>query len=132
MPGPLTELPLSRALFGLTASVSERRHAHVYERATELRSLVTAPDFSESVAFSQTLATLTGAFLEAFRTRVVALVARAYTTVPVQLAQTYLGLPQEQVLSSMCTLYILGLPHLLTFIQSLRLITGDTIRRHKS
>ncbi|VDB82710.1 unnamed protein product [Peniophora sp. CBMAI 1063] len=98
LPGPLVDLPLSRALFGLTASVSERRHAHVYERAAELRSLVTSPDFSESVAFGQTLITLTDAFLEAFRERVFTLVARAYTSVPVQLAQAYLGWPQEQVL----------------------------------
>ncbi|KZV65423.1 hypothetical protein PENSPDRAFT_614109 [Peniophora sp. CONT] len=99
LPNPLSDLPLSQALFSLTASVSERRHAHVYSRATELRALVSAPEFSESVVFSQTLTALTDAFLEAFRTRVFALVARAYTSIPVQLAQTYLGLPQEQVLS---------------------------------
>ena len=109
-------MPLSHALFELTASVSERRHAHIYARATELRNLVTTPGFSEAEAFSLTLASLTDAFLEAFRTRVFALVARAYTSIPVRLVETYLGLPQNKVLSGMPDLRELYVFHILTSV----------------
>ena len=97
----------------------------------ELRSLVGAPGFSESEAFAQTLTALTDAFLEAFRTRVFSLVARAYASVPIQLAQTYLGLPQEQVLSSMTLLLLFITTPLLTSLQLRRRITGHTIRQRR-
>ncbi|TFY78670.1 hypothetical protein EWM64_g5343 [Hericium alpestre] len=50
--------------------------------------------------FASVLAGLTTAFVDAFRRRTLALVSRAYTSIPLELAQAYLGLPKDQLLSA--------------------------------
>jgi COP9 signalosome complex subunit 8 len=40
--------PLAQSLFGLLASVSERRHAHVYERAESLYNQSQTQDFPDA------------------------------------------------------------------------------------
>ncbi|KAF8516775.1 hypothetical protein JB92DRAFT_2715048 [Gautieria morchelliformis] len=100
LPHSLANHPLSQALFSLLSVTWYRRHPSVYQRSQELADVVSAPTF-----FSQPLATfvrtLNEKFIYEFRERTFALIARAYTSVPLPLLQTYLGsLPVNQILSA--------------------------------
>ncbi|KAI0273464.1 COP9 signalosome [Gloeopeniophorella convolvens] len=98
LPTAVASLPLAQAVFNLFASAWERRYEHVYRRAEVLFNLVQQADFPHPDV-GAVIAGLVKAFLEAFRQRTFALVSRAYTSIPLPLAQTYFGLPNEQFLS---------------------------------
>ncbi|KAJ7024310.1 hypothetical protein C8F04DRAFT_1132072 [Mycena alexandri] len=98
LPNNLISLPLSRQLVGLLASTSERKYNNVYVRAHGLQQLVGQADFLDA-ALGAVLGTMLGAFLNSFRERTFKLLQKAYTSLPLALAQTYLGLPAEEVLS---------------------------------
>ncbi|KAJ7766780.1 COP9 signalosome [Mycena metata] len=98
LPNNLGSMPLSRQLFGLLASTSERKYNNVYVRAQGLQQLVGQADFLDA-SLGAVLGTMLEAFLNAFRDRTFRLLQKAYTTLPLALAQTYLGLPAEEVLS---------------------------------
>ncbi|KAI0032823.1 hypothetical protein K488DRAFT_85497 [Vararia minispora EC-137] len=109
---------LAQALFALLASVWERRYTHVYARAEALYISAQTSDFPDPGLASVVLA-LVEAFvgesyglcipkacrlictIDMFRKRMFALIAKAYTSINLPLAQTYLGLSQEPLLAGM-------------------------------
>ncbi|PIL24274.1 hypothetical protein GSI_14027 [Ganoderma sinense ZZ0214-1] len=98
LPNALSGLPITQAFFSLLASVSERKYTQIYSRAQALRDMVSQPDFPDA-ELGQLLVGLIDAFVEAFRKKTFALLARAYTSLPLALAQTYLGLTAEEVVN---------------------------------
>ncbi|TFK94754.1 hypothetical protein K466DRAFT_508776 [Polyporus arcularius HHB13444] len=98
LPATLTSLPLVQGLFSLLSSVSERKYTNIYTRAEQLHQLVSDPGFSVQ-PLGQVLAGMVTAFVEAFRKKTFNLLAKAYTSIPLPLAQVYLGLTTEQVVN---------------------------------
>ncbi|KAI0934558.1 hypothetical protein AcV5_006365 [Taiwanofungus camphoratus] len=99
LPDNLASLPLSQALFGLMASVWERRHGVVYSRAEDLFSLCQQPGIPDAT-LGAVLGGMVNAFVEVFRKKTFTLLAKAYTSITVPLAGKYLGLSAEQVLTA--------------------------------
>ncbi|KAF9469227.1 hypothetical protein BDZ94DRAFT_1244001 [Collybia nuda] len=97
LPDNLTSMPLVKSLMGLVASTGERKYTAVYSRAEALFNIVTQPEFFNASLSQLTVGMIT-AFVESFRQRTFALVSKAYTSLPLLLAQTYLGLPPDQLL----------------------------------
>jgi len=104
-------------MLNLFASVWERRYEHVYSRGEALFGLARQGDFPHA-EMSGVLAALVTAcigecslgnpsaliyyvFTESFRQRTIVLLSNAYTAIPLALAQIYLGLPADELLSSM-------------------------------
>ncbi|KAJ7481183.1 hypothetical protein B0H11DRAFT_2024585 [Mycena galericulata] len=99
LPNNLASSPLGKQLYGLLASTSERKYANVYSRAHALVELVGQPDFFNT-SLGALLGVMTATFLDEFRLRTFNLLLKAYTSLPLSLAQTYLGLPAEEVLTA--------------------------------
>ncbi|KAI0780618.1 hypothetical protein BD413DRAFT_498650 [Trametes elegans] len=95
LPENLKGHPLSQQLFRLLASTFERKYTDVYRRAEELHQFVQQPAFSHD-ALGQILAGMTTSFVGSFRKRTFDLLSRAYTSIPLSLAQEYLGYTDEQ------------------------------------
>ncbi|KAJ7749549.1 COP9 signalosome [Mycena maculata] len=98
LPSPLPSTPLVKQLYALLASTSERKYANVYTRAQGLVELVGKPDFFDT-SLGALLGVMVHTFLEEFRNRTFNLLVKAYTSLPLPLAQVYLGLPADEVLS---------------------------------
>ncbi|KAF8503796.1 COP9 signalosome [Russula emetica] len=98
LPDAVASLPLARATLNLFASVSERRYEHIYSRGEALFNLAQQGDFSHTEV-AGVFTSLVTAFIESFRQRTVVLLSKAYTTIPFAIAQAYLGLPAEELLS---------------------------------
>ncbi|KAH9984735.1 hypothetical protein BJV74DRAFT_847876 [Russula compacta] len=98
LPDAIAALPLARAVLNLFASVWERRYEHVYSRGEALFNFAQQGDFAHTEVV-RVLTTLVTAFIESFRKRTVDLLSKAYTTVPLALAQVYLGLSADKLLS---------------------------------
>ncbi|KAI0723925.1 COP9 signalosome [Cerioporus squamosus] len=98
LPATLTSLPLVQGLFSLLSSVSERKYANIYTRAEQLHQFVLDPSFSVE-PLGQVLAGMITGFVDTFRKKTFHLLARAYTSIPLPLAQVYLGLTAEQVVN---------------------------------
>lgn len=90
---------LSKALLELLASTSERSHANVYSRTQTLYNLIHKPGFFDATLTS-VLTGLLEKFIHAFRQRTVILLAKAYTSLPLPLAQVYLGLTRDELLAA--------------------------------
>lgn len=97
LPEVLASNRLSQSLFGLVAAVTEKKYEVLYARAQEITQLQAQATFGE-LAFGPLLAKLVETFVDAFRMKTFTLLSRAYTTIPLPLAQTYLGCSPEQVL----------------------------------
>jgi len=97
LPDSLLATPLVKSLLGLVASTWDRKHANVYTRAESLFKLVEQPDFFDRKLATVILGMVT-TFVESFRQRTFILLSKAYTSLPLSLAQTYLGLPSDQLL----------------------------------
>ncbi|KAJ8463676.1 hypothetical protein ONZ51_g10103 [Trametes cubensis] len=113
LPDVLTTIPLSRGLFMLLSSTVERRYSDVYLRAEELHQFVLQPTFGNA-ELAQILAGMIVSFvgkyrstirddpssitatIDAFRKRTFNLLSRAYTSIPLSLAQMYLGYTPDQ------------------------------------
>ncbi|KAJ7311509.1 COP9 signalosome [Mycena albidolilacea] len=99
LPNNLATSPLGKQLYSLLASTSERKYANVYTRAQALVELVGQPDFFDT-SLGALLGVMVSAFLESFRTRTFNLLQKAYTSLPLPLAETYLGLSSNEVLAA--------------------------------
>ncbi|KAI0247075.1 COP9 signalosome [Lactifluus subvellereus] len=97
LPDTVASLPLAQAVLNLFASVWERRYEHVYPRGDALFNLARQTDFSQAEV-GGVLTSLVTTFTESFRQRTFALLSKAYTTIPLTLAQVYLGLPSDELL----------------------------------
>jgi len=98
LPDVVASLPLARAMLNLFASVWERRYEHVYSRGEALFNLARQGDVLHTEV-SGVLTALVTDFIESFRQRTIVLLSKAYTTIPLALAQVYLGLPADELLS---------------------------------
>jgi len=94
----VASLPTARALLNLFASVWERRYENVYSRGEALFNIAQQGDSSHTEV-AGVFTSLVTAFIESFRQRTVVLLSKAYTTIPFAIAQAYLGLPAEELLS---------------------------------
>ncbi|KAI0362458.1 hypothetical protein OH77DRAFT_1416719 [Trametes cingulata] len=95
LPPNLTSFDISRGLFQLLASTTERKYPDVYSRAAELHQFLLQPAFSDA-GLGQILAGMLTSFVGAFRKKTFDLLSRAYTSIPLPLAQSYLGYSAEQ------------------------------------
>jgi len=94
LPHPLFVHPLSQALFSLLAATWERNYAQIYLRSNVLLNLVNdAPDLSGFIP------SMIAIFLDAFRLRTINLISKAYTSITLSQAESYLGLSKEELLS---------------------------------
>jgi len=82
---------------GLVASAWDRKHANVYSRADALFKLVGQPDFFDR-KLASVVAQMVTTFLDSFRQRTIVLLSKAYTSLPLSLAQMYLGLSSDQLI----------------------------------
>ncbi|KAF8965207.1 COP9 signalosome [Flammula alnicola] len=98
LPDSLASLLLPRALTTLVTSTMNRQHVKVYEQAANLLGLVSQPDFFDK-DLASIIATLISAFLDSFRQRTFELLSKAYTSLLLPLACTYLGLQTEQIIT---------------------------------
>ncbi|KAJ7633007.1 COP9 signalosome [Roridomyces roridus] len=98
LPTNLQAVPLAKQLYALLASTSERKYANVYARVQGFSELVSQPDFYNT-SLGALLGLMISTFLDAFRSRTFDLLVKAYTSLPLALAQTYLGLPADEVLA---------------------------------
>jgi COP9 signalosome complex subunit 8 len=99
LPEKLAAHPLSQALFGLLAATSERQYEHIYSRAESLFHYAQQPDFLDP-KLGDVVALMTKAFVASFQERTITLLSRAFTSLPVSLAQTYLELSADQLLAA--------------------------------
>ncbi|ETW86176.1 hypothetical protein HETIRDRAFT_309227, partial [Heterobasidion irregulare TC 32-1] len=97
LPDSIASKPLPQSLFNIFASVWERKYENVYPRAEALMDIAHQADFPEGLA--SLIATLVTQFVESFRRRTFALISRAYSSIPLALAQAYIGLSQEELLA---------------------------------
>jgi len=104
LPDNLASLPLSRAIMTLATSAMNREHATVYEQAATLNNLVSQPDFMDK-DLGSAISHLLSAFIAQFRERTFALLSKAYTSLPLSLACTYLDLPADQIVNLAQTHY---------------------------
>jgi len=95
LPHPLFIHPLSQALFSLLAATWERNHAQVYARSNILVNLI-----NDVPNLSGLIPSMVSGFLDSFRLRTINLISKAYTSLSLSQAESYLGLPQEQLLSA--------------------------------
>ena len=119
LPDILSSTPMPQTLFRLVASVSERKYANIYSRAAEAneaaqRSEVAGDDLkmiistlldkfiglsSEYSLLTSPIFTVSSRQADRFRRKTFSLLSRAYTSIPLQLVQSYLNLSSDQVLT---------------------------------
>ncbi|RDB21421.1 COP9 signalosome complex subunit 8 [Hypsizygus marmoreus] len=97
LPEGLTSNSLAKALIDLLASTWDRKHANVYSRAESLFILVHQPGFYND-KLASVITGLIEVFVESFRQRTFALLSKAYTSLPLSLAETYIGLKADRLL----------------------------------
>lgn len=97
MPDALASVPLAQATLALFASVWERRYENIYHRGEALSNLARRADHLQA-DLAESISGLVGTFIESFRQRTFVLVSKAYTNIPLDLAQIYLGLQSDHLL----------------------------------
>ena len=113
LPSPLLHHPAAEGLLNLLASTSERNYPQVYARAEALAETLSADAdlgiFGPSMVKSfigkwlsrhGSMPSLTPSSKASFRSRAFNLISKAYTSIPVSLAESYLGLPRDEMLPS--------------------------------
>ena len=117
LPDHLRQHPFTKDLYQLAASTSQRKYGKVYARTQELHNALKNADVA-GIDLQSTVDALLTRFLgmlqsstpvfacvritiatDAFRTRTLLLLAKAYSAVPLSLAQSYLECTPEQVLT---------------------------------
>ncbi|KAH9079152.1 COP9 signalosome [Lactarius deliciosus] len=97
IPDAVASVPLAQATLKLFASVWERRYENIFSRGEALSNLARKADHLQEDS-AELIAGLVGTFIESFRQRTFVLVSKAYTTIPLSLAQVYLGLRSDHLL----------------------------------
>ncbi|KAH9039024.1 COP9 signalosome [Lactarius hengduanensis] len=97
IPDAVASVPLAQATLKLFASVWERRYENIFSRGEALSNLARRADHLQE-DLAELIAGLVGTFIESFRQRTFVLVSKAYTTIPLSLAQVYLGLQSDHLL----------------------------------
>ncbi|KDQ33360.1 hypothetical protein PLEOSDRAFT_1061040 [Pleurotus ostreatus PC15] len=99
LPDKLASQPLVKALNDLLRATRDRKHSLVYSRAESLFKQAQQPNFLDA-NLGSLVASMITAFVEAFRRRTFVLLSKAYSSLPVSLAQSYLGWQPEQILTA--------------------------------
>jgi len=99
LPDNLVSLPLPRALADLVTATTNREHSKVYHQAGALLNLVGQPEFLDR-DLASIIANLVPAFIDSFRSRTFTLLSKAYTSLSLSLAGTYLALTAEQIITA--------------------------------
>ncbi|EAU88732.2 hypothetical protein CC1G_01105 [Coprinopsis cinerea okayama7 len=98
LPDDLSNLALVKLLASLTNLTSHRHHSRVYSTVTSLLELVGNPEFFDQ-EFGVLLTNLVTQFADAFRRRTFQLLSQAYSSLPLSLAQDYLGVSAEVIVN---------------------------------
>ena len=115
LPDVLKAHAISQAAFRLAASISERKYGNVYPRANDLLQAVENTQIPDAdfqavvgsllrkfIGENQTcfrLRQLLKSISDTFRQRTLVLLSKAYTSIPLSLAQSYLNCLPDQVIS---------------------------------
>ncbi|TFK42460.1 COP9 signalosome [Crucibulum laeve] len=99
LPENLLSNPLIRILLDLSLCTLNRQHAKVYAQAEALFDQVTQTSFLDK-DLANVIASMVTAFVDSFRERTFNLLSKAYVSLPLSLASTYLGLPVEQIIAA--------------------------------
>lgn len=119
LPNTLQSSPLPTSIANLISATMKRNYTQVYNISDALLNVVAQTTGSQQ-ALAEVIARMVTAFLgqythyfplslylihilflETFRARTFQLLSQAYTSLPVALAQTYIGLPVDQLLAGM-------------------------------
>ncbi|KAH8099597.1 COP9 signalosome [Cristinia sonorae] len=98
IPAVLSSDPLATSLQSLVAAVWEKKYDQVYTRANDVLAVTQQENLASHVDLAPLLSRLVISFVESFRAKTFTLLSKAYSTVPLALAQAYLGMPAEQLL----------------------------------
>ncbi|KAF8623537.1 hypothetical protein AX15_006313 [Amanita polypyramis BW_CC] len=98
LPESLLSFPFSVALRNLETACWQRAYEQVYPNAMALNDLFSQAEFFDK-DLASVLTHLVVVFIDVFRRRIFLLLLKAYTSVPLSLAELYLGLNEEQVLA---------------------------------
>ncbi|KAH8117068.1 hypothetical protein DFH11DRAFT_1579038 [Phellopilus nigrolimitatus] len=96
LPESLSVHSLSRALLKLLASVQNRSYSMVYKSAETLVDVVQESDFFDK-ALTAVIKVMTERLLSTFRHKTMLLLAKAYTTIRLSVAQSYLDLAEDDI-----------------------------------
>ncbi|TDL24929.1 hypothetical protein BD410DRAFT_744685 [Rickenella mellea] len=99
LPDALQRHPLYHALFNLLAATWEHSYTNIYAYSEQLVSVVQPPGFFD-ISLAAVVKGLVHAFIESFRKRTLALLSKSYTSVPLEVVQSYLSMPADLVLET--------------------------------
>uniref|UniRef100_A0A8H8CNR9 CSN8/PSMD8/EIF3K domain-containing protein n=1 Tax=Psilocybe cubensis TaxID=181762 RepID=A0A8H8CNR9_PSICU len=99
LPENLAFLPVTKAFSALVTATMNRQHSNVYDQVNTLNALVANHDFVDK-ELSAVISQLLSVFIDNFRRRTFALLTKAYTSLPLSLACSYLALSAEQVIET--------------------------------
>ncbi|KAK2466825.1 hypothetical protein APHAL10511_001083 [Amanita phalloides] len=98
LPESLMSIPFYVALRNLTTACWQRAYEQVYSNAVGLNDVLSQAEFFDK-DLANVLNHLLLTFIECFRRRTSLLLLEAYSSVPLQLAEAYLGMSREEVLA---------------------------------
>jgi len=99
LPFALAKHPLSIALLSLQSAVKDKQYEHVYTCAAGVLAVLQKEALVPEFDLASLVAKLVHIFIETFQQKTFALLSKAYSSIPVPLAQVYLGLPTDQLLT---------------------------------
>ncbi|THH30747.1 hypothetical protein EUX98_g3438 [Antrodiella citrinella] len=99
LPSTLDKHPLSIALLSLQSAVRDKQYDQIYIRATGILTVIHTEKLVPGFDLAPVVAQLIHVFIETFQQKTFALLSKAYTSIPLALAQTYLGLSTDQLLA---------------------------------
>ncbi|KAH6918443.1 hypothetical protein BKA70DRAFT_1394094 [Coprinopsis sp. MPI-PUGE-AT-0042] len=98
LPDSLSKHQLIGMLETLAKVVQSRSHSKVYATASNIADLVGRPDFFHP-ELGNLVTQMCTRFVVAFRLRTFQLLSKAYSSLPVKLAQDYLGVPADTIIN---------------------------------
>jgi COP9 signalosome complex subunit 8 len=97
-PDAFASFPPFRSLMMLVIATAHRQYSKVYEHIDALHRQASSTEFPDK-DLGLVITTMVPILLESFRNRALALLSKAYTSLPVPLASVYLGISPEEIMS---------------------------------
>jgi len=91
--------PLLKAVRSLTVAYGAGAYEEIYSKAAALTDLVAQSNFAEP-QLAQVVKGMVDCFLASFRDRTFLLLSRAYTSMPLDLAEMYFGMPADSIIAA--------------------------------
>ncbi|KAJ7572042.1 COP9 signalosome [Mycena floridula] len=98
LPSGLQSFHMVHELGNLVTATTKRKYTMVYSGAESLRNQAAQPSAPEP-ALAALVVDMVTQFIDSFRSRSLHLLSKAYTSLPIALAQSYLGLGPEPLLA---------------------------------